>query len=142
MSLGSDDGLAVNVLLALFAAPVMNVTFATLEKPANVAVTTTVSAVVLLRVTEHCPLVAVEQVVALRVMPVLGTPANVTACPVTGLLVASFTVMSSVLAATPSSANDVGLGASTLVVPAAGPATKVTTAVLSTPAKFALTVTG
>lgn len=78
-SSGTDDGVAVSVLLALLATPVTNVTFAILEKPANVAVTVTVAATVLLKVTEHCPLLAVAHVVALKVVPGLGLPAKVTA---------------------------------------------------------------
>lgn len=112
LSSGNEVGLALNVLVVLLAAPATKVTVAVLVSPAKLAVTVTVCASVLVRVTEHRP-DAVLHVPGVRVKvdPVL---LNVTACPVMGLFCASATVICRLVVLAPSAVTVLGVAVSVL----------------------------
>lgn len=136
----NEVGFALRELVALAAGPVTKTTFAVLLSPAKLAVTVTVSAAVAFKVTEHRPEALVVHVVALKVVPV-PLLLNVTAWPLTGLLVTSATLICTVLVAAPSSVKVLGLAARKLVALFAAPGTKATEAVSVWPANAAVTVT-
>lgn len=133
-------GLAPSALVVPLGAPVKNVTGVVTLTPAKLAVTVTVCAMVLLKVTEQTPEALVLHVVALKLVlePVL---LKVTACPLIGLLVMSATVTCKVLVVTPSSAKALGLAVNALVALFGAPGTNDTPAVFVNPAKVAVTVT-
>lgn len=124
-SSGKEVGFAVSELVVLLGAPGTNVTAAVCVSPEKVAVTVTVCATVLARVTEHRPDALVLHVLPLRVYPV-PLALKVTAWALTGLPVPSFTVICSVLFATPSAVNEVGVAVNVLVVLLGAPTAKVT----------------